>query len=259
MPRLRLDYDHEAEYRRLLPVIRRICRLGLLGKTIEVAGRDNIVAAGPSLLIGNHIGSFKDVAALFAVMPRPLFFNANAQIFSREEFGALVRKHLKRHMGRVGSALDFLLNPYKALFVDYIASNIARVGSIPVRLLGGKREAVDRCMEYMRRGRAVVSLQGRGRVDKMAPNPYVWPFGRGIAYIAHDLLEREGLDVPVTPLAFFGSHVAWPVPFTIRLNVGAPMYARDYRGGGRDASVLRFKAAQEGRVRELFMDILRRR
>ncbi len=259
MPRFRLDYDHEAEYRRVQPVIRRICRFGLLGKKIEVLGRDNLVVRGPSLLIGNHIGSYKDVATLFAVMPRPIFFNANAQIFTREEFGALVRKHLKRHMGRIGGILDFLLNPYKFLFVDCIAANIARIGSIPVRLLRGKREAVDRCMDYMRRGRAVVSLQGRGRVDRMAPHPYVWPFGRGIAYIAHDLLDREGLDVPVTPLAFFGSHVAWPIPFTIRLNVGAPMFVRDFLGGGRDASVLRFKAAQEEKVRELFMDILRRR
>jgi hypothetical protein len=253
------DYDHEVEFQRLRPVIRRICRFGLLGKKIEVLGRENLVGSGPSLLIGNHIGSFKDVATLFTVMARPIFFNANAQIFSRAEFSALVHKHLRRHMGRLGAVLDFLLNPYKFAFVDYIASNIARVGSIPVRLLSGKRDAVERVEDYMRLGRAVVSLQGRGRVDPRAPHPYVWPFGRGIAFAACHLLEREGLDVPVTPLAFFGTHIAWMVPFTIRLNVGPPMYARDYLGGGLDASVLRFNAAQEAKVRDLFLDILRRR
>ncbi|MDD8025544.1 MAG: hypothetical protein PHI34_03440 [Acidobacteriota bacterium] len=259
MPRLSLDYDHEAELRRLRPVIERLCRIGLTGKTIEVIGRENLVPSGPNLLIGNHIGSFKDVATLFGASTRPLFFNANAQIFSREEFGALVHKHLKRHMGRIGSVLDFMLNPYKFLFVDYIASHIARVGSIPISLLSSKRDAVERCEDYMRRGRAVVSLQGRGRVDPRAPNPFIWPFGRGVAFIAYDLLEKEGLHVPVTPLAFFGTHVAWLVPFTIRLNIGAPIYIRDYLGGGRDASILRFKAAQEARVLELFKDILRRR
>jgi hypothetical protein len=257
MQRLRLDYDHEAEYRRLLPKIERLCRFGMAGKTIEVLGRENLVRRGPNILIGNHIGSYRDVAVLFLTAVRPIFFNANAQIFSREEFGALVRKHLKRHMGRLGLMLDFLLNPYKFLFVDFVSSHIARVGSIPVYLLGGKREAVDRCEDYMRRGRAVVSLQGRGRVDLRAPNPYIWPFGRGTAFVAYDLLEREGLHVPVTPLAFFGTQVPWPVPSKVRLNVGEPMYVRDFLGGGRDAAILRFKAAMEDRVLELFRDILR--
>lgn len=259
MRRLRLDYDHETEYRRFLPRIERLCRFGLAGKTIEVIGRENFVRRGPSLLIGNHIGSYRDVATLFLTAGRPLFFNANAQLFTRSELAAVVRKHLKRHMGRTGLFLAFLLKPYVSLFVDYVSSNIARIGSIPVYLLSGKREAVERCQEYMRLGRAVVSLQGRGRVDLRAPNPYIWPFGRGIAFIAYDLLEREGLHVPVTPLAFFGTQVPWLVPATIRLNVGEPMYARDFLGVGRDASVLRFKAALEARVLELFRDILRRR
>jgi 1-acyl-sn-glycerol-3-phosphate acyltransferase len=259
MPRVSLDYDHEAEYRRFLPTLERICRFGLLGKKIAILGGENFIRRGPNILIGNHIGSYKDVATLFLTAGRPIFFNANAQIFNHTEFSALVRKHLKRHMGRVGLLLDFLLNPYKFLFVDYIAANISRIGSIPVYLLSGKLEAVERCEDYMRRGRAVVSLQGRGRVDPRAPNPYIWPFGRGAAFVAYDLMEREGLDVPVTPLALFGTHVAWPIPFTIRLNVGAPMHVRDFLGGGRDASILRFKAAMEDRVLALFKDILRRR
>jgi hypothetical protein len=259
MQRLRPDFDHEAEYRRFLPKIERICRIGVAGKKIEVIGGDNFVRRGPNIMIGNHIGSYKDVATLFLTAVRPLFFNANAQIFTRAEFASLVRKHLKRHLGRAGLMLDFLLNPYKFLVVDFIASNIARIGTIPVYLLSGKREAVERCEDYMRRGRAVVSLQGRGRVDPQAPNPYIWPFGRGTAFVAYEMLEREGMHVPVTPLALFGTQIPWLIPFTIRISVGAPMFIRDFLGGGRDASVLRFKAALEDRVLSLFKDILRRR
>ena len=229
----------------------------LAGKKIEVLGSDRIVREGPSLIVGNHCGAYKDVVTLFRVMPRPIFFNANKQLFSRGEISFLVRKHLKRHMGRFGLTVNFLLNPFKSLFVDFVAGNIARVGTIPVDLKGSKLEAVRSCEDYVRKGRAIVALNGRGRVDPIGRNPYIWPFGRGSALIAYHLRENDGLDIPVTPLAMFGTQLPWLIPGTIRVNIGEPLFVRDYLGGALESVVERFKDALEIRVHELFMQLIR--
>ena len=79
------------------------------------------------------------------------------------------------------------------------------------------------------------------------------------------LSEREVVAHPrATP------HLDGPVDHTVvsrgyehldRRDGGARVgvIVRDFLGGGRDASILRFKTAQEERVLELFKDILRRR
>lgn len=257
MRKYRRDFDHEAEYRRFLPMIQRINRFALAGKKIDVRGAENFVRKGPSIIIGNHCGSYKDVAVLFLTVARPIFFNANRELFTRPAFSYLVRKHLHRHMGRTGLLLNFFLKPYLFLFVDYVSANIARIGTIPVNLVGSKREAVERCEDYLRRGRALISLQGRGRVDPRGRNPYIWPFGRGTALIACHLLENDNLHVPVTPLALFGSQRPWLIPGTIRVAVGAPMFARDYLRSSLEESVEHFTKALEARVQSLFMTLIR--
>ena len=190
--------DYEAELRRFLPVINRLGKILLAGKTIEVLGEENFVRQGPSILIGNHCGAYKDVSVLFRIVSRPLFFNANKQLFTRPEFNFLVRKHLHRHMGRLG---DFL-----------------------------------------------VSLQGRGRVDPAEKNPYMKPFGRGMALVAYDMHAQDGIDIPVTPLALFGTQLPWMIPGTIRVHFGEPMFIRDHLRTTLEASVEAFKNALERKV-----------
>jgi 1-acyl-sn-glycerol-3-phosphate acyltransferase len=249
---------HEEELRKVEPVLRWLMRVGLLGKSLIVRGEGNIPSRGPVILIGNHCGAFKDVLTLFRTVRRPIFFNANKMIFSRPEFSALVLKHLKRHLGRLGLLANFFLNPFKFLVVDYVASHVARIGTIPVDLYGGdKREAIERCMDYLRRGRAVVSLQGRGRVDPRERNPYIKPFGRGSAIIARRLHLEDRLDVPVVPLAFFGTQLPWAVPGEIKVSFGEPLFARDYGAGSFEASVAMLNTALEGTVHRLFMELLR--
>jgi 1-acyl-sn-glycerol-3-phosphate acyltransferase len=151
-------------------------------------------------------------------------------------------------MGRLGDFLNFILNPYKWLFVDYISSNIARVGAIPVDLLGSKKGAISICEDYLRRSRAIVSLQGRGRVDPAEKNPYMKPFGRGMALVAYDMHAQDGIDIPVTPLALFGTQLPWMIPGTIRVHFGEPMFIRDHLRTTLEASVEAFKNALERKV-----------
>jgi 1-acyl-sn-glycerol-3-phosphate acyltransferase len=248
MRKPRPEYDHERELRRFMPTINRLGRMVLVNKKIEIQGQENFVNQGPSILIGNHCGAYKDVSTLFRIASRPIFFNANRQLFTHPEFSYLVRKHLHRHMGRIGDFINFILNPYKWFFVDYISSNIARVGAIPVDLLGSKKAAIAVCENYLRRGRAIVSLQGRGRVDPSERNPYMKPFGRGMALVAYEMSVGEGMDVPVTPLALFGTQLPWMIPGTIRVHFGEPMFARDHLRDTREASVEAFKDALERKV-----------
>jgi len=252
-------YDYETELRRFLPMINRLGKIFLAGKTIDVLGAENLVRQGPSILIGNHCGAYKDVCVLFRTVPRPMFFNANKELFTRPEFNFLVKKHLHRHMGRMGDFVNFILNPYKWVFVDYISSNIARVGAIPVDLLGSKKGAIAIGEEYLRRGRAIVSLYGRGRVDPTEKNPYMKPFGRGMALVAYDMHAQDGIDVPVTPLALFGTQLPWMIPGTIRVHFGEPMFVRDYLRDTLEASVEAFKDALERRVDAMIRALAMRR
>jgi len=53
----------------------------LFSKKISVRGAENFVREGPNIIVGNHVGSYKDVAILFKTVPRPIFFIANKMIF----------------------------------------------------------------------------------------------------------------------------------------------------------------------------------
>ncbi|MGB9893455.1 MAG: 1-acyl-sn-glycerol-3-phosphate acyltransferase, partial [Candidatus Saccharicenans sp.] len=151
----------EEELKSFEKVILRLSNLALFPKKILVKGAENFVRQGPNIIVGNHVGSYKDVAVLFKTVPRPIFFTANQMIFSKAEFSFLVRKHLYRSMKNIGLVVHFLLNPFFTLVVRYISNNIARVGYIPVDLYKGRAEAVRKCQEYLKQGRAIIALQGR--------------------------------------------------------------------------------------------------
>jgi 1-acyl-sn-glycerol-3-phosphate acyltransferase len=178
-------------------------------------------------------------------------------IFNEGDLSFLVRKHLHRHLKDFGLVLHLLLNPFYALVVDYISSNIARVGSIPVDLDGGRAAAVKMCEAYLRKGRAVIALQGRGRVDSRDANPYVKRFRHGASVMAYDLYQGQRLSVPVTPLAIFGTHIPFPIPGTVKVNVGEPMYVKDHMKDAAAETIEAFTNALENRVKSLFLDIIR--
>lgn len=248
----------EEELKRFEPVVRVMVRLALLGKKIIVRGEENFVREGPNIIVGNHCGSFKDVATVLRVIPRPIFFTANKQVFTKEELNFLVKKHLKRHLKNFGALLNFLLIPFKSLFVRYVSSNIAKIGTIPVDLYSqGKRGAVLCCQEYLKAGRAIIALQGRGSVVPQDPNPYVKTFGRGTSIIAYNMNEQYGIRVPVTPLAIYGTQLPFIIPGKVLVSVGSPMYIADHLAGGFEESVACFKNALEATVLKLFLELIR--
>lgn len=249
----------EEELKNFEKVIQRLSSLALFPKKLVVKGAENFIKEGPNIIVGNHVGSYKDVAVLFKIVPRPIFFTANKMIFSREEFSFLVKKHLYRSMKNLGLMVHFLLGPFFSLFVRYISSNIARVGYIPVDLYAGRAEAVKKCEGYLRKGRAIIALQGRGHFNDADPNPYVPRFRHGAAVMAYDLYQDDGLKVPVTPIAFFGTHIPFGVPAKVYINVGKPLYISDYWSEDKGETIERFRQILERVVNELFLELLRKR
>ena len=248
----------EEELQRVEPVVRLMCRLALLGKSRLVRGAENIVRRGPSIIVGNHCGSYKDVVSVYLNIPRPLFFTANQEIFIREQLDRMIRKHFKRQLKGLAGMAHFLVSPLLSLIVTYVSANMARAGAIPVDLYNhGQHEAIQRCLEYLLAGRAIVALQGRGRVVPADPNPYVRAFSRGTSVIAYQMLDLHGIDVPVTPVALFGTQIPFLVPGRIRMNIGPPMFISRYFGGGLDATAARFKDALEAAVKKLLIELLR--
>lgn len=247
----------EEEFKRHEPVFHRLSTIALLGKKIHVERHENIIAQGPNIIVGNHCGTYKDVAVIFKIVPRPIFFTANKMIFSRGEFDFLIRKHLQRHLKDFGLALNTLAKPLKYLFVRYAATAIAKVGAIPVDLYSSKREAVKMCQEYLKKGRAIITLQGRGRVFPHALHPYITPFKRGASIMAYNLYHDDDISVPVTPLAIFGTHIPLIVPGRIRVNVGEPMFIKDYLGAKFEDTVENFRQALEASVKLLFLELIK--
>lgn len=248
----------EEELEGIEPTIRRLTTLFLLGKKIVVKGKENFVKTGPSIIVGNHIGSFKDIAVLFKIIPKPIFFTANKVIFDKEEFNFLIRKHLKRHFKHLGLVLNLILTPIKSLFINFISTNIGKVGTIPVDFSSGyqgKKAVLKKWEEYLQQGRTVVILQGRGRMMKKDPHPYVYSFKKGFSILA-SYLFKQGISVPVTPLAILGTHFPFMVPAKIKVNVGSSMYVNDYLTEREKETIEKFKNALEARVKALFLELI---
>jgi 1-acyl-sn-glycerol-3-phosphate acyltransferase len=246
----------EEEFQRIERFVDVVTRLFLLPKKIDLRGGENFVTEGPNIIIGNHIGSYKDVSILLRTVPRMIYFTANKMIFNRREASELVLRHLHRHMGKFGGFVHLILNPLYSYMVDFVSGHIAKIGTIPVDIYGSKRESILKCQDYLKKGRAIIALQGRGRVHPKDPNPYVKEFRRGVSIMAYNLYKESGLSVPVTPLSIFGTHIMWGVPATIKVNVGRPLFVKDYLTGDEVSTVEKFRAVLEQTVSGLLRESL---
>jgi 1-acyl-sn-glycerol-3-phosphate acyltransferase len=246
----------EEEFRRIEKSLGVLSRFFLLPKKIDLRGAENFVREGPNVIVGNHIGAYKDVAILLRTVPRMIFFTGNKMFFNKQEASELVLRHLRRHMGNFGGFVHLLLNPFYSYMVDFVSGHIARIGTIPVDIYGRKGAAILKCQEYLRKDRAIIALQGRGRVQPKDPNPYVADFRRGVSIMAYNLRKKDGVDVPVTPMSIFGTHIMWGVPATIKVNVGPPLWIRDHWTDEEATTIEKFRAALEFRVSGLFRESL---
>ncbi len=247
----------EEEFEKLKPVFDKWSKVGLFAKKIDVKGVENFIKEGPTIIMGNHIGTLKDALMIYKIVPRSFVFTANKMVFDKNELDFLVRKHLKRHLKGFGLFINAILKPIKIPIINFVTQTVKRMGTIPVDLYSSKRDAILKCQETVKAGRALITLQGRGRVMNTDPNPYVSPIKKGAAIISYNLYTNEGISVPVTPLAMFGTHRPFFIPGKVQVRVGKPMYISDYMGGGFDETIERFRSALEQTINSLFLEIFR--
>jgi len=247
----------EEEFEKLRPVFDKWSKVGLFVNKIDVKGLENFVKKGPTIIIGNHIGTLKDAFTIYKIVPRPFVFTSNKMIFDKDELDFLIRKHLKRHLKGFGLFVNTIIKPIKIPTINFVTQTVKKVGAIPVDLYSSKRDAIMKCQETVKAGKALILLQGRGRVMKSNPNPYVSPVRKGAAVISYNLYTNEGISVPITPLSMFGTHRPLFTPGKIQVRVGKPMYISDYMGGGFDETIERFRSAVEKKINSLFFEILR--
>jgi len=245
---------YEEELKKVEPITKRLINFALLGKKIEIRGKENLAKKGPVIIVSNHIGSFKDIAVLSKIMPRPIFFAASKRLFSRDELNLLIKEYFHRYFKGFGFFLSLVLNPLKFPFVNFITNNIAKTGSVPVDPYHGYRNVkftIKKFQEYLEQERAIILFQGSGHIMRNDQNPYISSFERGFSVIAYNL-EKKGISVPVIPLAIFGTHLPISIPAKIWINVGSPMYISDYLTGKRKETVEKFKNALEIKTKTLF-------
>jgi hypothetical protein len=123
-------------------------------------------------------------------------------------------------------------------------------------LEGTKRNAIKLCEQRVDEGRALILLQGRGRIIASDPNPYVHEFRRGASIICYNLYKKKMKSVPVTPLVVFKSHWPFMVPCTIRVKVGEPMFIQDYWKNDFNSTISHFSSALEKRTKKLLHELL---
>jgi hypothetical protein len=247
----------EAELKKIRPQIEKLCDFLLIGKKVEVMGEKNIVHEGPNIIVGNHCGTFKDGATIWKIIPRPIFLKANTMIFNKDELTLLVKEHFQLQMKSVGYFLNLALYPITSRLINFVSTTLPKAGTIPVDLTRRKRLAIEKCQEYLKKGRAIIALQGNGKIVKNDPNPYVSSFRKGPSILSYNLYTEENIPVAVTPLAFFGTQTPVFIPGTIKVNIGEPMYIADYMEGDFIASVEKFRVAMERKVQELFMELVK--
>jgi 1-acyl-sn-glycerol-3-phosphate acyltransferase len=247
----------EKDFLLLKPTLMKWVRLALFGKTLQVTGMDNLPMLGPVIIVGNHIGSYKDIGALLQIIPRHIHFTANQEIFTRESFHALIRHHLKRHLKEFGLLFDAAIRPIKVPFVNFMADNIGRVGTIPVDLTGGKTQAFQKCKDFLLEGRALVLLQGKGRIDPRDSHPYMSKFRSGPAVICAEIYRDRGLVIPVVPIVMYGTHMPWVVPGRIKVGVGKPLHITEHMSDDFGLTVSRFRDAMEKSVRVLLYRLVK--
>ncbi|MBW2990483.1 hypothetical protein KY348_02130 [Candidatus Woesearchaeota archaeon] len=235
-------------------------------------GAKNKVEEGLNIVVSNHPGAHKDIASLIALYLRQLSFLANQEIFTQSEFDKLIRNYVKEFCDDkfkkvllakvISDSLNLLLTPIRLLIVNYISPKMADSGTIPVsiRKKNGNSDYKQIVESYLLNDLAVVFMQHNKNRKPSSYDPRnheIREFTYGAPKAAYDLLMNHDINVPVTPISIKGTSGFWFKPFgQIKVNIGEPMFIKDYLTGLTSSSERRtlyeFKNALEKRVVELY-------
>ena len=216
--------------------------------TIEGYGLENIdlIRDKPAIIAPNHVGSSKDViplARLFLEKEIQLFYGARSEMFDKEAFYTMVRKHLKKHLREFSSLVR---NSHIRRFAAFTESTLPKIGTIPLDVNGGSNREALRIMEqYLgeyKRKLVLFQIKKKSKNDseeeseKNVKTYFFHGAKPGAAVLASRVYNNYGIDIPVVPVGIYGSRGLIPLDYMmtrlarkpIQIKIGAPIYITSF-------------------------------
>lgn len=238
---------------------------------IEYHGLENVINQGSNLIIANHPGVGKDIGGLLKSYDRQLCFTASDFLFEKEILLNKAKEYL-------GPKKYHLLEPLANYLAGFLSKKMNEFDMIPIpweyngnyrELAHNLRKSVDRTKDYLREGKAAVFLQIEHSIltengtdnnkerDKSAYHDYLHKFNNTVSKIANEL-QKEGIVVPITPIAFFGGTTLNPFE-RMKMSIGKPVYIDDYIYGntnpGNNSIVPGLTDILEQKVAEMLIEM----
>jgi hypothetical protein len=229
---IKKDYERAKDF--LVPFFLPFNRL------ISYNGLENVISEGPNIIIANHPGVGKDIGGILRAYDRRLSFTASEFLFEKETLINKAKDYLglKKYM---------LLKPLLDYLSGFLSERMSKFEMIPIAweytgdyksMAQSLRKSIDKTKEYLRQGKATVFFQLDQSIivangtnhnkhkDKSQYHDYLYPFNNTVSKIAAELY-KEGLSVPVTPIAFYGGATINPFE-RMKMSIGEPQYIDSY-------------------------------
>ncbi len=204
-------------------------------KYVSYIGRENIVKVGPNLIIANHPGIGRDIAAILTSNDRQLYFLTAHYMFNKKE----ILNYIKSALGPI---MYPLMYPFAFTFAKYLSGKLNEFEMIPInksyqgdkiKFANNIRQSIDKVKEYLLKERAVVIFQipldilktiGHRETrfkENSEYHSYIPKFHPTVGKIVYELYKEHGLKVPVSPISIYGAEGLNPFK-RIVLNIGKP-------------------------------------
>ena len=235
---------------------------------VRYFGLKNIIKDGPNLIVANHPGMGRDIAAVITAYRRPLHFLSAHYLFDEN---LLLNTHIKTALG---PTLFKLLYPVALRFSRYLPKILKEQEMIPInkqydgdlaKFARQLRQSINQVKNYLIQGQAVVIFQitynilksiGQKQIVDKEPSefhPYIPRFNPTFGKIAYELYTGHNLLVPVTPIGIHGAEGLNPFKKMV-IHIGKPLTIVPclQNQDGRDP-ITRFTSELERRVAELII------
>lgn len=235
---------------------------------VRYFGLKNIIKDGPNLIVANHPGIGRDIAAVIAAYRRQLHFLTAHYLFDEN---LLLNTHIKTALGPV---LFKALYPVARRFSRYLPKILKEQEMIPInkqydgdlaKFARQLRQSINQVKDYLLQGRAVVIFQitynilksiGQKRIVDKEPSefhPYIPRFNPTFGKIAYELYSDYNLLVPVTPIGIHGAEGLNPFKKMV-ISIGKPLtIAGCFQNHNGKDPITQFTNDLERRVAELII------
>ena len=236
---------------------------------VTYLGLKNIIREGPNLIIANHPGIGRDIAAVITAYERKLNILAAHYLFDEKIF---MQDHIKPTLG---PRLFQFMYPIAKRFARFLAKSMQELEMIPINkeykgnlvtLAHNIRNAIKYVKSYLLQGRAVVIFQipynileaiRQKKIVSKEPSryhSYMPQFTPTFGKIAWELYHDHGLIIPITPIGIHGAEGLNPFRKMV-INIGKPLdITASLDETSPQKSVTKFTARLEQRIAELLLE-----